>query len=86
MRNSLMITGLAMLTLSACSSSATLMRTDARGGNVQLQGAYVPAMSDARMLMVEHCQGRFTAIEHADQIEFQCTGNDAVTGRQYATR
>ncbi len=84
MRNTLMI-AFSILTLSACSSSATLVRTDARGGHVALQGAYVPAMSDARMLMVEHCQGRFTAIEHADQIEFQCA-SDAVTGRQYATR
>lgn len=81
-----LITALSMLTLSACSSSATLVRTDARGGHVQLQGAYVPAMSDARMLMVEHCHGRFAAIEHADRIEFQCAGSHDAVDRQVATR
>ena len=51
-----------MLTLSACSSSASLVRKDTLGGRVQLAGAYMPAMADARMLMVEHCNGRYDAV------------------------
>ena len=56
----------------ACSSSARLVKQDARGGRVQLQGAYMPAMADARMLMVEHCDGRYQATELGDTVEFRC--------------
>jgi hypothetical protein len=52
---------------------------------VQLQGAYMPAMSEARMLMVEHCAGRFETIEHGDMVDFRCVHSD-VTSRQLATR
>jgi hypothetical protein len=65
-------TALVMLTLSACSSSASLVRKDAIGGRVRLVGAYMPAMSDARMLMVEHCNGRFEMVEREDALEFRC--------------
>jgi hypothetical protein len=61
-----------MLTLSACSSSANLVRKDPRGGRVELEGAYVPAMSDARMLMVEHCGGRFEYVELGEKLELRC--------------
>lgn len=71
------------LTFCACSSSASIVRKDAIGGRVQLDGAYMPAMSDARMLMVEHCNGRFDAVELGDAVEFHCR---EVTGTQLATR
>jgi len=62
-----------MLTLSACSSSASLVRKDIGiGGRVQLAGAYMPAMADARMLMVEACQGRFEFVELGKAVEFRC--------------
>jgi hypothetical protein len=59
-------------TLVACNSTASLIRKDALGGRVQLQGAYMPAMADARMLMLEHCDGRFDFEEHGDAVEFHC--------------
>jgi hypothetical protein len=67
----------AISTLSACSSSASLVRKDALGGRVQLAGAYVPAMGDARMLMVEHCHGRYDAMEVGEAVEFRCRSGAA---------
>jgi hypothetical protein len=58
--------------LVACSSGAHLVRKDELGGRVQLQGAYMPAMGDARMLMVEHCQGHFEYEELGRAVEFRC--------------
>ena len=58
--------------LVACSSSASLIRRDQIGGRVQLHGAYMPAMADARMLMVERCRGRFDSVELGDAVEFRC--------------
>jgi len=66
-----------MLTLSACSSSASLARRDTMGGRVQLDGAYMPAMADARMLMVERCHGRFEYVETERALEFRCKGRGA---------
>jgi len=67
-----------MLTLSACSSSASLVRKDmGLGGRVQLAGAYMPAMADARMLMVEACQGRFEFVEVGEAVEFRCKRHGA---------
>jgi hypothetical protein len=66
---------IAVGSLVACSSSASLVRKDALGGRVQLQGAYMPAMGDARMLMVEHCHGRFEYEELGHAVEFRCTGH-----------
>ena len=64
-----------MLTLSACSSSASLVRKDTVGGRVQLAGAYMQAMADARMLMVEHCNGRYEYVELGHAVEFHCKGH-----------
>jgi hypothetical protein len=71
------------LTFSACSSGASFVRKDAIGGRVQLEGAYMPAMSDARTLMVEQCNGRFDAVELGDAVEFHCR---KVAGAQLAKR
>ena len=60
------------LTLVGCSSSAQLVRKDTAGGRVALQGAFMPAMGDARLLMAEHCGGRFEAVEQADAVDFRC--------------
>jgi hypothetical protein len=69
---------LVMLTLSACSSSASLARRDTMGGRVQLAGAYMPAMADARLLMVDACQGRYEFMEVGGAVEFRCN-NRSVT-------
>lgn len=60
------------LALVGCSSSAQLVRKDAVGGRVTLQGAFMPAMGEARVLMAEHCRGRFDAVEQTDAVEFRC--------------
>jgi hypothetical protein len=68
-----------MLSLSACGGSASLVRKSDLGGRVDLAGAYMPAMADARMLMVEHCQGRFQSVERGDHVEFRCTARSTQT-------
>jgi hypothetical protein len=66
-------TTLALLTLSAC-SSATLVRKDRVGGRIVLDGAYMPAAADARLLMAEHCGGRVDIAEIGNALEFRCRG------------
>ena len=61
----------------ACSSGASLVRKDELGGRVQLQGAYMPAMGDARLLMTEHCRGRFAYEERGVAVEFRCEAHGA---------
>ena len=86
MKKHLLIAALSILALSACSSSAMLVRKDQAGGRIALQGAYMPAMGDARMLMVEHCGGRFEAHELGDSVEFRCQrAGDGAAGVQLAT-
>ena len=72
MKTTLTTFGLLILTLAGCSSSAQLVRKDAVGGRVALQGAFMPAMGEARLLMAEHCGGRFDAAEQPDAVEFRC--------------
>ena len=60
------------VTLNACSSTASLVRADAVGGRVQLQGAYMPAVSAARTVMVESCRGRFEYAQVGSALEFRC--------------
>jgi len=67
-----------------CSSSAQLVRGTTVGGQIALHGAYMPAMEDARMVMVEHCHGRFEAVEQGDHVEFRCAGAAASGGEQIA--
>ena len=71
MKTTMIMTGL-LLSLSACSGTANLVRKDALGGRVQLNGPYMPAMADARTLMVEHCNGRFDYREQGEAVEFRC--------------
>ena len=86
MKTTLIVTGL-LLGLSACSSTANLVRKDALGGRVQLDGAYMPAMADARTLMVEHCGGRFDYLELGEAVEFRCRhGEEATTLALRSTR
>jgi hypothetical protein len=79
MLNNLTPTVCLMLTLCACSGSANITRKDHIGGRVQLAGAYMPAMADARMLMVEHCNGRFQVAELDHSLEFRCSASAART-------
>jgi hypothetical protein len=66
------LAALLMTSLCACSVGATLVRKDQTGGTVQLGGAYMRAMGDARLLMVEHCGGRVDTVELGESIEFRC--------------
>jgi len=75
-----------MLGLSACSSSAQLVRKDSLGGRVGLQGAYMPAMADARVLMTEHCDGHYVMKEVGQSVEFRCTRGASTEGTAVASR
>ena len=57
--------------------TASMVRPDTHGGRIELDGPYMPAMSDARVLMAEHCGGRFAAEESADGrfVDFTCRSN-----------
>ena len=77
MPNNLTAIVITMLALSACSGSANMIRKDRTGGRVEVAGAYVPAMMNARALMVEHCNGRFQATELDRAVEFRCRGSAA---------
>jgi hypothetical protein len=72
MTKHLTFAALLLMSLSACSAGATLVRKDQTGGTVQLEGAYMRAMSDARLMMVEHCRGRIDMVELGDSVEFRC--------------
>lgn len=53
--------------------TASVVRPDARGGRIELDGAFMPAMSEARLLMAQHCGGRFDTQERPDgSLEFTC--------------
>jgi hypothetical protein len=65
-------------------SGASLVRTDTLGGRVALHGAYMPAMTDARALMDERCQGRFDYVEDGDAVEFRCVGPDQAADTELA--
>lgn len=62
-----------ILLVSGCAGSARFVRTDALGGRIALHGAYMPAMAEARLLMVDHCRSRYDATELGDRVEFKCS-------------
>ncbi len=72
MKYAALITLVATLFSGACSSNAMLVRKDPNGGRVALQGAYMPAMAQARTLMAERCRGRFEAVEVGQSVAFRC--------------
>lgn len=61
----------------ACSSTATVVRRDPAGGQLTLQGPYVPAMEEARAQMFEHCQGRFSVDygRHSRDVRYVCAAS-----------
>jgi hypothetical protein len=75
----LLVTVLSSLCAAGCGGSAQLVRADALGGHVALEGPFMPAMSDARLLMAEHCQGRFEAVERQSGADFRCLRDDDAT-------
>jgi len=58
--------------LGAC-GSAQLVQGHHSGGKLVLSGGYMPAMGEARMLMLEHCDGRFNYVEEGQGVDFTCT-------------
>jgi hypothetical protein len=54
--------GLAALGLSGCGGSAVLIRHDAGGGMLGLEGDREQAMADARRQMSEACEGAYTIV------------------------
>jgi len=67
-----LIAAFALLGLSGCGTSAALVRKDGTGGRIELRGAYMPAMFEARELMVDHCYGRYDMLELGEALEFRC--------------
>ncbi|MDD9966149.1 MAG: hypothetical protein OXR73_08000 [Myxococcales bacterium] len=62
---------LTFITLTGC-GSAQLVQHRADGGRVALSGGYMPSMGKARMVMLEHCEGRFSYTERNDAVDFVC--------------
>ncbi|MDD9940514.1 MAG: hypothetical protein OXU20_05575 [Myxococcales bacterium] len=60
------------LALGGC-GSAQLLRGHENGGQVSLAGGYMPAMAKARMVMLDHCGGRFSHIERGETVDFTCS-------------
>lgn len=83
MRKTLVILSLALCASAGCSARASLVRSDAHGGTVALEGPFMPAMSEARLLMVDHCGGRIEVEERGDRAEFRCTDS---TAKQHIAR
>jgi hypothetical protein len=50
---------MSLTVLGGCSASMQVVRKDARGGEIAVWGATMPAQAQARHAMLEHCQGRF---------------------------
>lgn len=71
----LAIVSLALGSLTGCSAGASLVRSDEHGGVVALRGPYMPAMAEARLLMVSHCNGRVLVVERGDRAEFRCVAS-----------
>ena len=71
--------GLTMATGSwvAHHSGASIVHADQLGGRVQLNGAYMPAMADARALIAKHCGDRFEFVQSSETVEFRCTAPSA---------
>jgi hypothetical protein len=51
---------MSLTVLGGCSASMQVVRKDARGGEIAVWGATMPAASQVRHAMLEHCEGRFT--------------------------
>jgi hypothetical protein len=54
---------LLMTTLLGACGSAHIVRRDARGGELVLDGAYMSRAIEARVLMAEHCGGPFAVYD-----------------------
>ena len=58
-----------------CSAGATVVKRDARGGQLALHGPAVPAAQQARRVMLDHCAGRYLAEEHGSQLSYTCVSH-----------
>ena len=84
---------LAAVLIGGCASStyARLVETTPAGGQVELSGSYWDAMPYARLMMAEHCRGRFELLgdhEHAsvpdqgvETVDFVCARVSSRTAR-----
>ena len=62
-----------------CSGGTRLVRGDRLGGSVALQGPFMLEMGAARLLMAQHCKGRFDALERPGSVEFSCRSAGGAT-------
>ena len=61
----------ASIIATGCGQATTLTKVD-HAGSIALEGSYMGAMGDARLMMAEHCQGRFDVIELDHAVAYQC--------------
>lgn len=58
----------------AC-GSARYVRQDARGGEIEIAGSFMPSMRQAATLMVDHCHGRYEVTRESAEssaLEYRC--------------
>ena len=61
--------------IAAGCSTATMVRRDARGGEIAVQGSFMHSMTNARTMAVEHCHGRVTLGDRQgpeQRVRFSC--------------
>ena len=79
----------ACLVATGC-GSAHMTRQDAHAGQIQLEGAFMPAMDEARTIAVEYCGGRVQLIEAGEgtrHVSFACAeANNGAPLTAIATR
>ena len=61
--------------LAGACGSARYVRQDARGGEIELAGPFMPSMREATTLMVDHCHGRYELTRedaNGSALEYRC--------------
>lgn len=70
----ILIATLACVLLGAC-GGAQFVKQDARSGRIHVDGGFMHSMRRARVLMVEHCHGRFEVTRYSQdgaELEYTC--------------
>ena len=63
--------GCALMCFAGCAGEVQLVERHANGGTLFLRGPSAPAAAEARILMAEHCGGRFLIKESSESAGFQ---------------
>lgn len=77
MRPIMLILAVASSVITSGCGHAAIVQTDARSGEIAIDGAYMDSVSRARMLAIAHCGGPVALAEPANSEEllvFTCVG------------